>query len=63
VDNKASSIIVETKEIQIRRKPASPSSYMPNSAVDTHTLYTPNLLCYDIYCFFMNYVHLDFQFI
>lgn len=33
VDNKASSIIEETKEIQIRRKPASPSSYMPNSSI------------------------------
>ncbi|XP_062203344.1 uncharacterized protein LOC133905542 isoform X2 [Phragmites australis] len=41
VDNKTSSIIEETKKIQIRRKPASSSSYMPNSVVDT--LSTPNL--------------------
>ncbi|RLM69774.1 hypothetical protein C2845_PM17G14260 [Panicum miliaceum] len=43
VDNKTSSIIEETKKIQIRRKPAGSSSYVPNSAVDTHTLSTPNL--------------------
>ncbi|XP_062183169.1 uncharacterized protein LOC133887235 [Phragmites australis] len=41
VDNKTSSIIEETKKIQIRRKHTSSSSYMPNSAVDT--LSAPNL--------------------
>ncbi|XP_066355852.1 uncharacterized protein [Miscanthus floridulus] len=44
VDNKTSSIIEETKKIQIRRKPAGSSSYVPNSAVDTNTLSTPNVL-------------------
>jgi len=41
VDNKTSSIIEETKKIQIRRKPTSSSSYMSSSAV--HTVNTPNL--------------------
>ncbi|TVU27313.1 hypothetical protein EJB05_29915, partial [Eragrostis curvula] len=41
VDHKTSSIIQETKKIQIRRKTNSSSSDMPNSAVDT--LSTPNL--------------------
>jgi hypothetical protein len=41
VDNKTSSIIEETKKIQIRRKPTSSSSYMSNSAV--HTVSAPNL--------------------
>ncbi|RLN00224.1 uncharacterized protein C2845_PM06G15510 [Panicum miliaceum] len=41
VDNKTSSIIEETKKIQIRRKPTSSSSYMSNSAVDSVS--TPNL--------------------
>ncbi|CAL4995874.1 unnamed protein product [Urochloa decumbens] len=41
VDNKTSSIIEETKKIQIRRKPTSSSSFMPNSAVQTVS--TPNL--------------------
>ncbi|KAK3119600.1 hypothetical protein QOZ80_9AG0672700 [Eleusine coracana subsp. coracana] len=41
VDHKTSSIIQETKKIQIRRKPANSStSQMPNSTVDT--LGTPN---------------------
>uniref|UniRef100_A0A0A9F3A2 Uncharacterized protein n=1 Tax=Arundo donax TaxID=35708 RepID=A0A0A9F3A2_ARUDO len=35
VDNKTSSIIEETKKIQMRRKPTTSSLYMPNSAVDT----------------------------
>jgi hypothetical protein len=36
VDHKTSSIIQETKKIQIRRKPAnSSSSHMPDSSVDT----------------------------
>ncbi|KAL6597477.1 hypothetical protein ACP70R_008892 [Stipagrostis hirtigluma subsp. patula] len=35
VDHKTSSIIEETKKIQIRRKPATSSSYMQNSTVDT----------------------------
>jgi len=43
VDNKISSILEETKKIQIRRKHAGSSSYMPNSAVDTHTPSTPDL--------------------
>ncbi|KAF8648841.1 hypothetical protein HU200_064542 [Digitaria exilis] len=41
VDNKTSSIIQETKKIQIRRKPAGSNSYMSNSAV--HAVSTPNL--------------------
>lgn len=41
MDNKTSSIIEETKKIQIRRKPTSSSSYVSNSAV--HTISTPNL--------------------
>lgn len=41
MDNKTSSIIEETKKIQIRRKPTSSSSYVSNSAV--HTVSTPNL--------------------
>ncbi|CAL4904528.1 unnamed protein product [Urochloa decumbens] len=41
VDNKTSSIIEETKKIQIRRKPTSSSSYMSNSAV--HTVSTPHI--------------------
>ncbi|NP_001142962.2 uncharacterized protein LOC100275413 [Zea mays] len=43
VDNKTSSIIEETKKIQIRRKPAGSSPHVPNSAVDKHTLSTPDL--------------------
>ncbi|CAD6268649.1 unnamed protein product [Miscanthus lutarioriparius] len=43
VDNKTSNILEETKKIQIRRKHAGSSSYMPNSAVDTHTPSTPDL--------------------
>ncbi|CAN6348813.1 unnamed protein product [Urochloa humidicola] len=41
VDNKTSSIIEETRKIQIRRKPTSSSSNMSNSAV--HTVSTPNM--------------------
>ncbi|KAL6642008.1 hypothetical protein ACP70R_020189 [Stipagrostis hirtigluma subsp. patula] len=35
VDHKTSTIIEETKKIQIRRKPATSSSYMQSSTVDT----------------------------
>jgi len=35
VDSKTSSIIEETKKIQIRRKPTGSSSYVPNSVADT----------------------------
>lgn len=43
MDNKTSSIIEETKKIQIRRKPAGSSPHVPNSAVYTHTPSTPDL--------------------
>jgi hypothetical protein len=35
VDSKTSSIIEETKKIQIRRKPIGSSSYVPRSVADT----------------------------
>ncbi|KAJ1264650.1 hypothetical protein BS78_08G016300 [Paspalum vaginatum] len=43
VDNKTSSIIKETKKIQIRRKATSSSFYMPDSAVDMHTFSAPTV--------------------
>jgi hypothetical protein len=52
VDNETSSIIEETKKSQIRRKPASSSSYMPNSTVDTYQQLQETELnaCGDIRC-------------
>jgi hypothetical protein len=43
VDNKTSSVIEETKKIQIGRKSASPNSHVSNSAVHTDTVSSPDL--------------------